>query len=131
MCKFCDDLKNYKKYKIPIRNTYANDNTCEFVSPENYKDGCFYKDGISFRGIMNCEDCDGCKDDNYLFYLNSCNNYISIDFYHKIKDLTIAPCSESLVINFCPWCGKKISKIIIPFDQCCLGSSLGRDDYES
>lgn len=96
MCDFCKDL-NYREIKISIRTTLADDNICDFVSPDEY--------GINHS----CEDCDGCLEDNNYFSITTWEDNLYIKYYHKIKDVVIAPISARFKINFCPMCGKKIS----------------------
>lgn len=123
MCEFCES-DEYKKYLIPLRSTYADDNTCEYVSPSNYEEKDIQEEGICYRGIMSCENCDGCADGNYVFKMNKFSrNQIGIEFYHKIKGLLIAPFSESLSVNFCPWCGRRVvdDKDFVEFHKCVIG----------
>lgn len=123
MCKFCKN-NGYKKYLIPLRSTYADDNTCEYVSPENYEERNIQENGICYRGVMSCEDCDGCADGNYTFKLNKHeDNSIGLEFYHKIRGLKISPFSELLSINYCPWCGNKLvdDNKMIEFENCVIG----------
>jgi hypothetical protein len=92
MCKFCDDL-DYKTITIPSRTSTADDNVCEFVVNEN------------------CNECNhGCADENNYFSITTWEDNICLNYYHKVKDLIIAPISARFSINYCPMCGKKISK---------------------
>lgn len=104
MCKFCDDLK-YKNIKIPGRTTIADDNICEFASPDIIE-----IDGEKFAYGSDCKDCGGCADENRYFSIDTWDDNISISYYCKIKDVVIAPVSARFSINFCPICGKRISK---------------------
>lgn len=105
MCKFCDNLE-YKDITIPNRTNMADDNVCEIASPdiENI-------DGKEYNCGSNCKDCYGCMDENNHFVVSSFDDNIDISYYHKIKDLTIAPVSARFSINFCPICGRRISKV--------------------
>lgn len=92
MCKFCDNLE-YKEIKIPNRTTLADDNICEFVVNNQ------------------CSKCNsGCADKNNYFSITTWNDNICINYYHKVNNLVIAPISARFSINFCPMCGKRISK---------------------
>lgn len=108
MCKFCDDL-TWRQYRIPYRNCMADDNSCDYGSP-NVNNGYFCG--------RTCENCDGCADENLYFSIRTYDNNIGFDFSHRIKELVIEPSSEMVQINFCPWCGKKLSDEIVPFEKC-------------
>lgn len=114
MCKFCDDLK-WKTYIIPQRNTFADDNQCEFGSPVLFND-----EVCDFT----CIGCDGCKEENRHFSLISWENNLKFDYVSRIKNLIIEPSSESIKINFCPWCGRLLTDNPVDFEQCCLGGNL-------
>lgn len=45
---------------------------------------------------------------------------IQFGFIHEIPECTIAQTSEHLKINYCPWCGKRLTDKIIPFEKCCV-----------
>jgi len=119
MCKFCDDLK-WREYKIPYRTCSADDNRCEYGSPDIVNDG----ENEYILGST-CEDCSGCAEDNLYFSIRTYQNRIGLDFTHRIKNLIIEPCSEMVDINFCPWCGKQLNDELVPFENCCLGRCLG------
>lgn len=127
MCKFCDDL-SWREYRIMLRNFGADDNVCEIISQlhDCYDNSPIYEDGICYSGTVNCEDCNGCADENLYFSLRTYENNIGFDFYHKIRELTISPSSEMIQFNFCPWCGKQIvnNDNIVPFEKCQLGDKL-------
>lgn len=97
MCDFCNDLK-YKEIIIPMRTTLAEDNICKFVSPNE------------FNIDYDCSDCKGCADENNYFSITAQEDTISINYYHKIRDVIIAPISARLSFNYCPMCGKRISE---------------------
>lgn len=128
MCKFCDDLK-WRTYRVLLRNFSADNNVCEYVSTRhgNYDDTGFVDEcGICYSGTIHCDDCDGCKDNNLLFELKTYENNIGVNYYHKIRDLTIAPSSEMIQINFCPWCGRQLidDDKKVSFDKCHMGGRL-------
>lgn len=112
MCEFCDDLK-HRTYRVLQRTTSADDNQCEFGSPDP-----------DVFGISTCYACDGCRDDNLRFELRCWDNYISIGYFHRIKSLCIEPFSESIAINYCPWCGKKLTDELVDFKKCHYGKEL-------
>ena len=118
MCKFCDSL-DWGKYKIPYRNCSSDDNSCEYGSPDVI-DGEVYG--------STCDDCCGCADNNLYFSIHTYDNRIGFDFTHKIKNLIIEPSSEMININFCPWCGRKLDDVTIPFEKCCLNKELKNAD---
>jgi len=96
MCKFCDNLR-YKEIKVPSKTSLADDNVCEFASPSEY-------------GDFECKNCGGCSDDNHFFSITSWDDNMQLSYYHKIKEVIIAPVSTRFNFNFCPMCGKRISK---------------------
>lgn len=92
MCKFCDNLE-YRDIKIDTRTSLADDNVCEFIVQND------------------CEQCEnGCSSDNNYFSITMWEDNLHLNYYHKIRDLIIAPISMRFSINFCPMCGKRISK---------------------
>ena len=111
MCKFCDNL-DWRNYKVSYRNNSSDDNMCEYVSPEVMIDG--------ERIGSDCSHCDGCKRENILFSLHTYSNRIGINFYRKIKGLTIDQHSEMFTFNFCPWCGKQLTEELVDFEKCGL-----------
>lgn len=106
MCEFCDSLTdNTKKITWQVRSTYADDNICEFVNDEN------------------CDVCEGCKMwfkiDGYDYDGNA---FIGITYNQELtstdgKQVIIRPFSESIQFNFCPICGKQISKEVKEFEK--------------
>lgn len=101
MCKFCESIIN-KSRNIEWfqRSRYADDNFCEKV----LKDNC-----------SNCKECtetfelDGWMSEGNMFLINK---------YERTNgDIKIHSSSESLHINYCPYCGKQVSKDIIDFDD--------------
>lgn len=106
MCKFCDELiKEYNKIHWLTRSVYADNNICEFVN--NY----------------DCELCDECTMD---FTISSYNingdTYVGLEYHQHLmsknnKEVIIFPFTESMQWNYCPICGKQISKNINKSDQ--------------
>lgn len=102
MCKFCESIvDNTKDILLTSRSRLLEDNTCEIIAEDN---------------------CDNCDDGCYEYfklngYKSRGNIYINIDYYKNIRKVIIAPCSESLHINYCPYCGKQISKDIKDFNN--------------
>lgn len=101
MCKFCESITNRKlDVTLSSRSRLAVDNTCEFIG----------------------EDCSKCKDGcNEYFKIggfeSNGNTYINVDFYKEVGNIIIAPFSESIHINYCPYCGRKLSTEIKDFDD--------------
>ncbi len=102
MCKFCDNYSEHKKYGIAVRNSYANDNFCEVLRD------------------IDCVACNGCSDKNFHFTIYKWEELVSFGFIHEIPECTVAQTSEHLKINYCPWCGEKLTNEIIPFEECCV-----------
>ena len=102
MCKLCDVIKQEKKIKWFTRSTYGDDNVCEKVNGQT------------------CSLCKGCKMDFTIDFLehNKGNYYASLEYEQVVamhlnqEDVIIHPFTESVHINYCPQCGKKISKDI-------------------
>ena len=105
MCKFCDNLE-YKEITIPSRTTGADHNVCEIASPQVIEiDGEIYKSGSE------CEGCYGCAKENNYWQITICNNdIVDLHYYNKVRDFIIDQYSARFCINFCPMCGKRISK---------------------
>jgi len=102
MCEFCESLMDKEKEIIwSVRSIMANDNICEFVNENN------------------CESCGGCE---MYFTLSGVKYedgevYVDIAYTQKLKskygkEVIIRPFSEGIQWNFCPICGKQISKAI-------------------
>lgn len=101
MCEFCRNPAEYKKYGVPIRNSYDSDNFCEVLYDND------------------CEDCSsGCADKNFHFTIYKWQESLSFGFIHATPKCTIAQTSEMVAINYCPWCGEKISEQEVPFEKC-------------
>ncbi len=102
MCKFCECLiDNTKDILLSSRSRLSIDNTCEIIADDdcsNCKDGCneYFKLGGS---------------------VSNDNVSIQVCFHKEVKDIIIAPFSELLHINYCPFCGEQISKDIKDFND--------------
>ena len=104
MCKFCDNLE-YRTITIPNRTNMADDNVCEFASPE-----IIDIDGEKITYGVNCADCRGCADENSYFSITTWEDNMCLNYYHKVRDVIIAPVGARFNFNYCPMCGKRISK---------------------
>lgn len=116
MCKFCDKLE-WREYGVPLRSLSADDNFCQVMTAKFEK----YGDEYVCLGA-NCADCGGCVENEFV--LNTYDNRISFSFTHCIKEIYIGRHSEMFDINFCPWCGRRLSKELVDFEKCCLGEPL-------
>lgn len=93
MCKFCEGLFKEKKEIIwEMRNSYADDNFCEKILNDN------------------CEECKMCDISYRLtgWYLNKVP-YIMCSYKFNNGDILMWNSTESLPINYCPYCGEKIN----------------------
>lgn len=104
MCKFCDSLE-YKTITIPNRTNMADDNICEFTSPD-----IIDIDGEKFSNGVECKGCEGCSDENSYFSIDTWEDNMCLNYFRKIRDVVIAPVSARFSINYCPMCGKRISE---------------------
>ena len=82
---------------MPKRTTVSHENVGDFEAPDKYNVN------------HDCKDRKGCAKENNYFSITSWEDNLCLNYYHKIKDLTIAPISARFSINYCPMCGKKIS----------------------
>jgi len=106
MCDFCENITNdNKEISWSVRSTYADDNICDFVNGSS------------------CTACDGCimsfKLDGYTIDENT---YVGVSYTQEITSSSgekaiIRPFSETAQFNFCPFCGKQISKTINDFSK--------------
>lgn len=105
MCNFCDNLNYETKNKIiwNVRSTYADDNIYEFAEHENDYD--FVDNQCWF-------DITGYKADGNTLVGIGYNQILSGE---KIGEVNILPFSETIQFNYCPMCGKQISKDIKEF----------------
>lgn len=96
-CSFCNALLNGNKITWEMRSSYADDNICDKI---------------------NGTDCDLCKacDANFSIgsYVLKDEAHVYIEFEQHIgtalkTEAIIHPLSESVVFNYCPVCGKKLS----------------------
>lgn len=99
MCKFCEGLfDSGHKVEWHMRSEYADDNFCEKIFNNS------------------CENCEKCNTKYILKgYLFDNQAYIICDYNFTNGDILIWNSTESLPINYCPYCGRKISKNIINF----------------
>lgn len=101
MCNFCDG--KIIEIKIPRRTSYAEDNVCEQLSPDESKT-CY-----------DCVGCNGCADQNNYFSINYIKdtvgdgNIVDLSYYHKIRNTIIQPISARFEFKYCPFCGKKLT----------------------
>ena len=105
MCKFCENLTNDSEISWLLRNTGADDNICDY---EN----------------VDCDECSGCSNMEFGIqgYDIKGNAHVAISFYQKVllfteNEIVIHPYSETIQFNYCPFCGKQISKDVIDFDK--------------
>lgn len=101
MCKFCEGLfDNRYSMEWLMRSSYADDNFCEKVFNDS---------------------CENCKECNHTYRLKGYkinNNSMLINEYEfNNGDIKIWNSSEALHINYCPYCGKQISKDIVKYDD--------------
>lgn len=105
MCNFCDNLNYDTKNKIIwcVRSRYADDNLYEFLEENNdYKyleNECWFE----IKGHTINE-----------------NTYVGIEYHQifygsKTGEIKVLPFSEHVQFNYCPMCGKQISKTIKEF----------------
>lgn len=113
MCKFCDDLK-WRQYSVPARNKMDSDNLCQCLSCGRI-DGSEETD--SYWPVSCPENCDGCAEGNEHFKLFASDNRIGLSYAFKATGLQIARNSEMLTINYCPWCGKKLTDQPVEFEE--------------
>lgn len=102
MCKFCESIiDTTKDIYLTSRSRSAKDNSCEIIANDD------------------CNNCnDGCHEYFRLSgYESNGNTLIDIEYYKNVGEVIIAPFSESLHINYCPYCGKQISKDIKDFND--------------
>jgi len=107
MCEFCENITNRDKEIIwNVRSTYADDNICEFVNDNN------------------CSVCEGCfmhfKLSGYKSYDEDI--YVGVEYNQELtssdgKKVYVRPFSETIQFNYCPICGKQISKNIKEFGK--------------
>lgn len=100
MCKFCESIiDKSRNIEWCQRSVSADDKFCRLFDD-------------------NCENCEECTD-TFALYGWMCNDNMSIAIEHKRtkEDVKIHSFSEGLHINYCPYCGKQVSKDIIDFDN--------------
>ena len=101
MCEFCKNLDEHKIYGIEVRTAYAKDNFCDVLRDND------------------CEPCNGCVNENFHFTLYTYKDMVQFGFIHEIPECTVAQTSEYIKINYCPWCGRKLTNDPVPFEKCC------------
>lgn len=90
---------------IQVRSTYADDNVCEYINNDN------------------CEFCPRCFMIFRFYGFNIDENlHVGIEYNQEIYDknknkIIVSPFSESLQFNYCPFCGRQISKNIKRFES--------------
>lgn len=103
MCKFCDKVFNEKDgLLLDQRCRYSDDNSCEL---------------FTIDGSCSCEDCFGNGNCNETFLINgieydSGDYSLNISYFKQVGDLKIEVASERMYVNYCPICGKRLSKDI-------------------
>ncbi len=115
MRSFCDRL-NCRHYSVPERNKMDTDNLCQCLS-QGRIDGSEETD--SYASFSCPENCGGCAEENEHFGLFAFDNRIGFSFHFKAKGLQIDRNSQTLTINFCPWCGKELSEKKLDFEKSC------------
>ncbi len=70
--------------KIQLRCYGANDNFCNFISPDTT--------GIGHT----CDGCGGCNPDNEYFEICDCGDFFSVSYTYKVKDIVIGRFSERI-----------------------------------
>lgn len=105
MCNFCDTISK-NNFVLEERSTYAEDNICEFVNN------------------LDCNLCESCLPHFELFSFQDNykeRSFIQIGYYKKVfsknSKVIVHPFSESIQINYCPFCGEKISKHVVQFEN--------------
>ena len=101
MCKFCEGLFNDKReVEWYMRSEYADDNFCEKVFNNS------------------CDNCKKCSNQYILKgYLFDNRAYIVCDYKFTNGDILMWNSTEPLPVNYCPYCGRKLSKSIIDFNN--------------
>lgn len=110
-CKFCDPASEFSHYLIPERNQMDTDNLCEILTQR-------LGDEVNGGNDIWCNECYGCTEENTHFVLNAFDNCISLSYRFKGRDLQIDRNSEVMHINFCPWCGRRLSEKMVVFEKC-------------
>lgn len=104
MCDFCDVLtsSNYeKKINWSARSVFADDNISEILGDDYLEDySCFKMYG----------------------YNHEENIYVGVEYRQELSKngreiVIISPFSETVQFNFCPICGKQISRTVKKFEE--------------
>lgn len=126
MCKFCEGLFE-KKYKMNwnMRSSYSDDNFCEKVLNDS------------------CENCSQC---NIHYSLSggkieeTRHAYIQCEYEFNNGDIVMKNFTEPLNINYCPYCGKKLTENMVKYEDIgdhisCIedgnGNSWDYDNYKT
>ena len=72
-------IKMSKDIHVPLRCYGADDNVCETI-----------------RANESCSGCGGCADGNNDFYIHCYDDFFTLEFVHKIGDLSIIRFSERI-----------------------------------
>lgn len=106
MCEFCESLIDNRKEVIwNVRSTYADHNICEYINDNN------------------CGACNRCEMEFILKgYKYNEDIYVSAEYNQVVFDnegneVVVRPFTEGMQWNFCPVCGKQVSKNIKTFDK--------------
>lgn len=106
MCKFCDALTDKtKEIEWLVRSTYADDNICKVVNNQN----CGMCDDCEMRFLLSRHEY---KDDLYVGV-----EYSQVINKGNENQAIIRPFSETIQWNYCPICGKQLSKNIRESDE--------------
>lgn len=105
MCKFCEytNKKESKEFTWNTRSTYVDDNIYDYlyeINDYNHVEEFCYFELIHHK-------IDG-------------NTHVGITYHQEIRgkvDIVIAPFSNRIQFNFCPFCGEQISKDIRKFED--------------
>lgn len=109
MCAFCETLmqESHKQNEIKwsVRSTFADDNVEEALSCEYKKDWLENFSAFKIYGYEYEDDI-----------------YVGIDYRKELTEknggrCVISPFSEGVQFNYCPMCGKQISKNIKSFED--------------
>ena len=124
MCKFCDALLDEnKEINWKVRSTCADDNICEIMTTSHLdkktKEAIYGDKDDPCYNPVDCSRCRGCESSFSLSgYKDSKDNVrVGLEFYQKVCDTIVHPFSETIPFNFCPICGKQISKNISKFED--------------
>lgn len=125
MCKFCEGLfEKDCSMRWNMRSSYSDDNFCEKI-------------------FDSCENCSQC---NIHYILKGVkieetgHVFINCEYTYTNGDIVMKNFTESLNINFCPYCGKQLAENMVKFEDIgeyiadiedSSGNSWDYDSYES